>query len=139
MPLRVVFDTNVVISALVFSGRLAWLRPACTTGAVSPIICKETTEELLRVLAYPKFRLARGDQEALLVDYLPFAEVVKLPQQRPPLPKPCRDRDDAVFLDLAIAAQCDALVTGDTDISVLRSSAPCIIWSVTELQTHLKA
>jgi len=135
----VVFDTNVVISALVFGGRIAWLRSAWTTRAVIPIICKQTTEELLRVLAFPKFRLTREDREALLADYLPYAEIVKLTRERPPLPEPCRDRDDAVFLDLAIAAQCDGIVSGDTDISVLRSSAPCVIWSVTEMQRHLKA
>jgi hypothetical protein len=55
--LRAVFDTNVVVSALVFGGRLRWLRAAWAAQAVTPVVCRETVTELLRVLAYPKFHL----------------------------------------------------------------------------------
>jgi predicted nucleic acid-binding protein len=34
-------------------------------------------------------------------------------------PRACRDRDDAVFLQLAIASHADLLVSGDTDLTVL--------------------
>lgn len=60
------FDTNVVISALVFGGRLAWLRAAWADGALTPAVCRETVTELIRVLAYPKFRLQPDDREVLL-------------------------------------------------------------------------
>ena len=55
--MRAVLDSNVVLSALVFGRRLFWLRRAWASGAVTPIACRETVTELLRVLAYPKFRL----------------------------------------------------------------------------------
>jgi hypothetical protein len=42
-PCAAVFDTNVVVSALVFGGRLRWLRQAWVSGAVMPIVCRETT------------------------------------------------------------------------------------------------
>ena len=64
--MRAVFDTNIVVSTLIFGRRLAWLRHAWTAGAVTPIVCHETVAELLRVLAYPKFRLDTADREALL-------------------------------------------------------------------------
>ena len=51
--MRAVFDTNVVISALVFGRRLVWLRHAWAAGSVIPIVCRETVAELLRVLTYP--------------------------------------------------------------------------------------
>lgn len=73
--MRAVFDTNVVISALVFGRRLAWLRRAWASGAVVPVVCRETAAELLRVPSYPKFRLDAMEREILLADYLPFAEV----------------------------------------------------------------
>ena len=79
--MRAVFDTNVVISALVFGGRLHWLRHAWAFGIVVPVVCRETTEELLRVLAYPKFQLDRREREALLADFLPFAETAALRNQ----------------------------------------------------------
>lgn len=117
--MRAVFDTNVVLSALLFGGRLAWLRRAWATGAVTPIVCRETVAELLRVLAYPKFRLTPADRDALLADYLPFAETATLPVPPPDLPLACRDRDDVVFLHLAIATGADLLVSGDKDLTVL--------------------
>ena len=116
---RAVFDTNVVVSALLFGRRLGWLRRAWATGAVTPIVCRETASELLRVLAYPKFRLNAGERETLLVDYLPFTETAVLPDPLPPLPLACRDRDDAVFLHLAIGSKADVLVSGDRDLAVL--------------------
>jgi predicted nucleic acid-binding protein len=59
---RAVFDTNVVVSALVFGRRLAWLRQAWASGQVVPLLCRPTAEELLRVLAYPKFRLTPAER-----------------------------------------------------------------------------
>ncbi len=114
--MRVVFDTNIVISALVFGGNLAWLRRVWMSGRVTPIVCRETTAELLRVLHYPKFKLTQSDREALLQDYLPFVEIAKLAEPLPPLPQACRDRDDTIFIQLAPATGADFLVSGDRDL-----------------------
>ena len=45
----------------------------------------------------------------------------------------CRDRDDAVFLQLALAAAVDLLVSGDADLAILRDSVPVRVMSVAEL------
>ncbi len=118
-PCRAVFDTNVVVSALLFSaGRLAWLREAWRTGRAIPLVSRDTTQELIRVLGYPKFRLTAEDQRTVLADFLPFAEVVAL-SNAGRLPN-CRDPDDVPFLRLAAAAHADALVTGDEDLLALK-------------------
>jgi uncharacterized protein len=109
---------------LVFGRRLGWLRRAWLTGAVTPIVCRETVAELLRVLAYPKFRLTDDDRETLLGEYLPYAEVAHLPHPRPSVPIDCRDRDDVVFLHLALASQADFLISGDRDLTVLAGVFP---------------
>ena len=124
VTLRVVFDTNTVISALLFSkGRLAWLRTVWRQGTVVPLISKTTTEEIVRVLAYPKFHLDTAEQEELLGDFLPFAEIIEadLPTGEVPI---CRDKHDQKFLELAAAGEADALVTGDTDLLVLGEQFP---------------
>ena len=120
--MRAVFDTNVVVSALVFGRRLAWLRQAWSSGAAIPVVCRETVAELLRVLTYPKFHLDAIEREALLADYLPYAETAILTHPPPTLPVACRDRDDSVFLHLAIASDSDVLVSGDADLTVLSSA-----------------
>lgn len=124
--MRAVFDTNVVLSALVFGRRLYWLRRAWASGVVAPIVCRETVTELLRVLAYPKFRLDGPERDALLAEYLSFAETGRLPHVLPELPLVCRDRDDAVFLHLARASGADVVVSGDKDLTVLAAAYPVI-------------
>lgn len=127
MSRRVVLDTNVVLSALVFTaGRLAWVRHAWQRKHLQPLVCRETVNELLRVLAYPKFKLTAEEQRALLADFLPYAEVVELPAPWPELP-PCRDEKDQVFLVLAHVARADALVTGDADILAMSKAFPGLI------------
>ncbi len=123
--MRAVFDTNVVLSALIFGGRLLWLRQAWARGAVTPIVCRETVSELLRVLAYPKFRLDAADRDALLAEYLPYAATAHLPVVLTELPLACRDRDDAVFLHLARVSEAAFLVSGDAD-PVLSAVFPVI-------------
>lgn len=115
-PPRVVLDSNCVISALIFShGRLVWLREAWMQGRFIPLVSKETARELIRVLAYPKFRLSESEQETLLGDYLPYAETVVVDVNTVGLPE-LRDPHDLKFLALAVAARADALVTGDSDL-----------------------
>ena len=135
--MRAVFDTNIVLSALVFGSQLAWLRGAWAGGVAIPVLCRETTAELLRVLAYPKFKLTPTERDLLLAEYLPFAEAAQLPEPLPVLPVACRDRDDVVFIHLALAAKVDCLVSGDRDLGVLRDVAPVPIASVDELRQRL--
>ncbi len=127
MSPRVVFDTNTVVSALLFpTGSLAWLRQSWQGRTVIPLANKATMQELYRVLSYPKFTLAAADREELLSDYLPFAELVTTPARPPALPQ-CRDPDDQKFIELAFSAQADMLVTGDKDLLVLANKVKFLI------------
>ena len=73
---------------------------------------------MIRVLAYPKFRLNEDGQADLLADYLPWCETVVVPDPPPDVPR-CRDPSDRPFLELAVAGRADALVTGDGDLLAL--------------------
>jgi putative PIN family toxin of toxin-antitoxin system len=138
VPLRAVFDTNVVISALIFGRRLAWLRNGWASGTLVPIVCRQTADELLRVLAYPKFRLSPADRMALLEDYLPYAEIIALADPPPDLPSVERDPNDAVFLALATVAQVP-LITGDSDLSDMLGATGVRLLSVAELRSIIRA
>lgn len=118
-PPRLVLDANILVSALLFhSGRLSWLRGAWSSGRIRPLAGRETTAELIRVLGYPKFRLSEADRQDILEDYLPFCETVTVPDPPPAVPE-CRDPFDRPFLELALAGNADALVTGDADLQAL--------------------
>jgi putative PIN family toxin of toxin-antitoxin system len=117
-------DTNVVLSALVFaSGPTARLRLAWQAGHCLPLVSRATAAELLRVLAYPKFKLGTAEREELLADYLPYAEVVTVPEPPPATPD-CRDPHDLPFLHLALAGRAQTLITGDQDLLVLAGLLP---------------
>jgi len=134
MTLRVVLDTNIVLSAILFhSGKLAWVRHAWQRQAIQPLVCRDTIKELLRVLTYPKFQLTVEDQQSLLGDFLPYTEVVTLPEKWPDLPA-CRDERDQVFLVLAHAGYSDALVTGDADLLAMREVFSGRILTADELE-----
>lgn len=127
MRLRLVFDTNSVVSALLFDkGRLAWLRMFWRRSEYTPLVSKVTVQELIRVLAYPKFKLEEQEIQALLADYLPFVESVDLPVKMPDFPR-CRDKSDQMFIELACIGQADVLVTGDADLLVMSDECPFTI------------
>jgi hypothetical protein len=77
MSQRVVLDTNCVISALLFSRQsMAWLRHSWQNADITPLASKDTVNELMRVLAYQKFKLSKADLALLLADFLPYTETV---------------------------------------------------------------
>ena len=113
---RVVLDTNVVVSALLFErGRLSWLRPAWMAGDFRPLVSHATTAELLRVLSYPEFHRSDQEIEALLGDFLPFAEPVEVKEATAALPRPA-EPDDRIFVQLAGTGTAEFLVTGDQNL-----------------------
>ena len=59
-PLRVVVDTNVLLSALLFGGQPGRLRDLWVEGRIVPLVSQETFAEFSKVLYYPKFDLASG-------------------------------------------------------------------------------
>lgn len=112
--IRAVLDTNVLVSALLFGGRLSALRDAWQRGRVRLVLCRETVDEFLRVLAYPKFRLAEREITFLVeTEVIPFADVVDISGREG---AHCRDPEDDKFIHCALAGRCRYLVSGDEDL-----------------------
>ena len=141
IAVRVVLDTNVVLSALVFRGGVAGqVRQAWQRGLVLPLASTATVQELVRVLAYPKFHLSPAEQDELLADYLPYAETVRIAHPPPTLPD-CRDAQDLPFMHLAVVGKAQALVSGDRDLLAIAAefarTSSCLIMALDVFcQTH---
>jgi len=115
-PLRVVLDTNTLVSALLFRrDNWSWLRSAWKDGSVVPVLCPATTLELMTVLHYPKFSLSQTDQMGFLEEILPYCITNPNPEPRADIVA-CRDPKDQVFLDLALETVVDFLISGDRDL-----------------------
>lgn len=139
VPMRVVLDTGVIVSALVFGGDWGGqLRTAWQARRFVPLASATTTSELIRELGYPKFRLSIDDQHELLADYLTWVEAVQASQMPRGAPV-CRDRFDQLFVDLALAGRADALVAGDGDLLAMRGKlGRCRVMRVAELMAEMQ-
>lgn len=115
---RVVLDTNVLVSALLFTGRLSKIVGLWRQGKVIPLISRETFEELRAVLEYPKFSLAPDEIQSIIEnEILPFFEVVEIQEN---VRGVCRDPGDDKFIACAVSAPADFLVSGDKDLTDLK-------------------
>jgi len=132
-----VLDTNIVLSALIFSkGRLAPIRLAWQQGVFYPLVSKDTTEELIRAMNYPKFKLSGAERHELLADYLPYCTIIRIPAKAPKTP-PVRDPFDVPFLQLASCGRAKYLVTGDQDLLAVRSRLRFAILSAADFISKL--
>lgn len=120
-PVRVVFDTNVLLSMFVFKdSRFAPFRGEVVSGRWIALTHAACLAEFRRVLGYPLFALSIEAQEGAYRAYLGEACMIDaVPQPAPALPK-CQDKDDQKFLELARDGCADWLVTADKLLLKLR-------------------
>jgi putative PIN family toxin of toxin-antitoxin system len=116
-PVRVVFDTKVVVSSAlnIHSRRSSQSPPSLCialafAGDVTPIVSEELLAEYAGVLLRPRFALPQ-DQVRGLVEALRNAAVFANPVQV--LPGTVNDPDDEHVLGLALGGKASFLVTGN--------------------------
>jgi putative PIN family toxin of toxin-antitoxin system len=130
--LRVVLDTNVLVSGLVYPGSVPghivtlWLH-----GGLDVVLSRYILDETARVL--PRLsRIQLSDNEIRdLIDSLMFlADVIEPDAQRD---ADLRDVADQQVLATLRASQADYLITGDRDLLALQETypivTPAIFWA----------
>ena len=129
-PVRIVIDTNVLLSGFLFGGAPERIRDLWVSGRLVPLLSRETFAEFSRVLAYPKFRLTQAEITLIVEEeLLPYAEVLEATFDTSGV---CRDPHDDKFLSLAASGRADYLITGDQDLLVLQSFKKVRIVTVSE-------
>lgn len=112
--MRVVLDTNTLVSALLFSGTASRLVPLWQSRRIRVVVSRAILREYLRTLAYPKFRLTPLEIRQLVEEeFLPFAETVRVSVRVATIK---RDPEDTKFLECALAAHAEYVITGDRDL-----------------------
>jgi hypothetical protein len=116
---KVVVDTNVLVSALLFGGKPGKLMPLWQRGTIRPLASKEIIDEYLRVLTYPKSKLSEEDINFLLYhEILPYFEVIDVH----PGPRIIRkDPEDDKFIRCALAGKAKFIISGDHHLLTLKS------------------
>lgn len=114
--MKIVLDTNVLISAFVFKGFAAKVFDHCATQHTI-ILSPWIIEELLDKLQH-KFNL-----EAAIVKELQdlLLEKVSVIEPANAVPDICRDKDDNHILQIADFVKADFIITGDKDLLELTS------------------
>ena len=112
--MRVVLDTNVFVSALLFTGTVSEIVPLWQNGTITVLLSREILEEYLRVFSYPKFQLSEAEIKSLIEEeLLPFVTVIK-PKRRLRVVE--RDPSDNKFLECALAGKAQVIISGDKDL-----------------------
>lgn len=118
--LRLVLDTNVVLDLLYWNDPAATpLLAALRDGSASAVTDQRCFEELQLVLRLDRFALDPAARQALALRYRDLCRW----HDTPPIPARslprCKDADDQKFLELALAAEADLLVTKDKALLAL--------------------
>lgn len=115
--LRVVIDTNVLISGIVFGGTPERLVRMFVDGSIDTVISEELLTELRRTInrRFPNF-VPRLDE--LEVSLRAEALLVPLGSKTVTI---CRDPDDNKVIETALIGKCQYIVSGDKDLLDLGS------------------
>jgi uncharacterized protein len=114
---RIVLDTNVVISALLWRGPPYRLLEAIRqheshTLYSSPVLLEELTDVITRPAMTRRLTVIGKTVREVLADYLEAIELV----EPVVIPSVSRDPDDDHVLACALAAAAELIVSGDTDL-----------------------
>ncbi len=115
--LRYVLDTNVLISRLLMADSLPGRATRHAVGTGKVLVSDATLDELVDVLARPKFDryVTLEERQEFFQRLLRTVEYVPILRQI----QACRDPRDDKFLDVAVNGEADVIITGDGDLLAL--------------------
>jgi len=118
-PPRVVIDTSVFISALLFDGVPGQLVDLWQQGKIVFLVSGKVLKEYLAVLSYPKFKLTKEEIKSLAEsEGIPFFEPVNVTTKVEII---TIDPADNKFLELAEDGKADFILSGDKHLLDLKS------------------
>ncbi len=117
MAITAVFDTNILFSATAWRGNPFECVERARAGEIQAVTCPELMDELAEKL---ELKLGFSPEQSVetLADYLGFLRMVSIPKVLDAVP---RDPDDNMVLECAIEGKAQYIVTGDTDLLVLKT------------------
>jgi putative PIN family toxin of toxin-antitoxin system len=109
--MRIVLDTNVVVSALLTGGGTADMAVQLVLqGAATLLVDSRILAEYDEVSSRPRFALPAIERRIVIETLQALAEPVVAAPLQVTLPDP----DDRLFVEVALAGRADAIVTGNT-------------------------
>lgn len=109
----VVYDTNIIISGLLFSGKQRTLLKHVIDHSVQLIISHSIIEEISDVIARNKFKVHRELQVISVAELIELSKLVH-PSKKVSVVE--SDPDDNMIIECAIEGNAEYIVTGDSDL-----------------------
>ena len=121
--MKVVLDTNVLISALVSTqtGSTARIRRLLSEQRFALVISEALLEELMDVMERPHIQARLKRTGARLGDLDQLRRLAEVVSPARSIHGVLRDPDDHAVLEVAVAGQVDYIVTGDQDLLVIEA------------------
>lgn len=120
--MRVVLDTNVVASALLWGGTPERLIEFAGDGGLECFTSEELLAELSGILGRAKFAQKLSQKNLSAAEIVSrYGEIAEIVKAAPIDEASLRDPDDAAVLACALAARAEAIVSGDGDLHALGS------------------
>jgi len=116
---RVVLDTNVVVSALLWGGIPYRLIQAASAGEITLFASRVLLDELRDTLARPHLASRLPQQQSSVEQALGFYGQLVTHVIPRPIEPTSRDPDDDHVLACALAAKAHLIVSGDNDLLTL--------------------
>ena len=115
--MRVVFDTNVLVSALLFENSTPAQAFFAALKRGQVLLSAPLAEEINRIIYRPKFdRYLTDEQRADFITALVESSALVEIKETVTV---CRDPKDNMVLELAVSGKAEVIVTGDSDLLVL--------------------
>ena len=136
--MKIVLDTNTLVSAIGWEGPPARIFRACRAGRFDLIISSQLLDELTRVLTYPKLRtIAQHPELPEILRWVHAPEHVVIPKRT--VRVVTADPPDNRVLEAAVEGKADVMISGDEHllglivfegIPILSPAAFCQKWSI---------
>ncbi len=134
MKPNLVFDTNILISGYLWTGKPRQAIRVVKSGGFRLLYCKESIDELIRVLSI-KFGLDSGEIFRIVSDIHTIGKKTTIVSQDQPISE---DITDNLFINLAIDGDARLIVSGDSHLLKLKEYKQIEIITVFEfLKRHL--
>ncbi len=116
--LRVVLDTNVLVSAAIVQGKQFEILRLAKLGKIKVITSPEIIKEFEEVISREKFGFSKEQIANAAKQVLEIAEIV-IPQKKLEIIK--EDSDDNMILECACESNADCIISGDPHLLALKS------------------
>lgn len=128
--MRIVIDTNAIISAALFENSTPGQALALALRRGDLLLSLATLAELSEVLRRPKFAryVTPAESEEFLATLVERATFIEIRDEI----IACRDPKDDKFLEVAVNGSADCIVSGDADLRILHPFRGILILSPDE-------